>query len=60
MTKSDKTLEERITVADLLKACDEWYKEPKAAKRVIRDAFLCAVSDYLAALTVEVCGGGEA
>lgn len=49
MTKSEKTLEERITVADLLKACDEWYEEPETAKRIIHDAYMCAVSDYLTA-----------
>ena len=49
MTKSEKTLEERITVADLLKACDEWYEEPETAKQIIHDAYMCAVGDYLTA-----------
>lgn len=47
MKKNEKTLEEKITVADLLKACDQWYAEPEAAKQIIHDAYMCAVSDYL-------------
>lgn len=47
--KSEKTLEEKITVADLLKACDLYYKEPEALRRTIHDVYMRAVSDYLAA-----------
>lgn len=62
-----KTLNERMTFADMVQAVDKWYRDgamPKTlrdnVKKALALAFQIACAEYLTNKTELVCGKGKA